>query len=218
MKINFNTNALRMALGAAWKAVEAARTADKARNTLELERQRYGLSEENLRYREKLGKINDTEKTAVSSAKSAFKAHSEAVRDSVVKSAFPSGENIKEASVKDDIWILTEKYIKYPEELEELRRKYSAPTTPVMLRVIERYAAENFPEKAADFAFETDVQRCLNLYAALVQLADEAFEDAYGTAADTLEGFSDPITESADIEAFTSWAERHKEAENSKEN
>ena len=211
MHIELNTNALRMAMDAAWKAVEAVRKADAARKSLELERQRYGLSVENLRYRDKLDSINNAEKKTVCSMKTAFKSHSDAVRDSVAKAAFPSGENIKDESVKNDIWILTEKYIKYAEELEELRRKYSSPVNPVMLRVIERYAAENFPEKAAGFAFETDVRRCLSLWAALVQLANEAFEDAYGPAAAALEGFMDPVTESANVEAFTRWAENQKE-------
>lgn len=212
LKINFDMNSARMALDALHRATAAARTGEADRKTLEIERQRYGLSETNLRYMDKLEKINRTEKETVSSARKAFEIHSENIRESIAKAAFPSGENIKGEESKNDIWILERKYIKFPEELDEMRRKYLAPMNPTMLRVIERYAAESFPENADEFAFDTDVKRCLELQRALVKLAKEAFADPQSSAADVVENIIDPVTERSDVEMFIRWAESEKAA------
>ena len=137
-----------------------------------------------------------------------------AMKTNTYTALYPDARQIMNQKAQSDIWILEKGFVFTPAELANIRKDYINPANPVMLRVIERYAKEHFPKNAKEFEFETvDAEKYIKALDALVQLADEAFEDAYGPAADTLEGFINLATGEPDVEKFIEWANTEKDSE-----
>lgn len=141
-----------------------------------------------------------------------FESAAQAMKNQIHASLYPNVRQIMTQKAKDDIWILGNGLVFTPAELAHMRADYIGSSNPVMLRMIERYAKEHFPKSVKEFAFETeDAEKYIRAFDTLAQLANEAFEDAYGPAAAALEGFVSLATGEPDAEKFIEWANAEKE-------
>ena len=135
------------------------------------------------------------------------------VRRTVHSKLYPQGAKLTLPGTKMDIWILEKGLIYSVKELAYMKTRYETENNPAILRMIERYAKEHFPENAKEFAVEVEDADCYILaIKKLEEMAQNAFADPNGHEAEMLEKFVNNESGKADGEGFIKWANGEKTA------